>query len=500
MAKHTLYLFPDTNLFIQCRPWEQLDWSEWAEFAEVHLIVCRPVQREIDNQKNRGNNRVAHRARKTYGTFRDILSAESGYKLLNDSGPEVKLYLEHPSLPSAELKEVLDYSKPDDELVGCLHRFTRERESEDARLLTHDVGPAMTAESHGLRVVFIKDEWILEPENSEEESENARLRERVAQLEKAEPKFSIKVVDEHGTEINSLSVEYTLYEPLTEDELSTYIGQITSRFPVTTYFGSREPDERKPSGIARLFTEKEIYTPASDEDISRYTNQEYPGWVESCEDILSRLHETLHREVAQPLFSIVAENCGNRPGTDALIEITGKGNLKICPPVTGDDDLANDTEAGLQLPRPPRSPRGQWAPSSTSIAGISALQFDAEATSRLIRNLRSFELPVAPAVLSSPRRNPNSFYYIPNRPDFPVDSFSLDCELWRHGIGEQYFDVEIFADGDAYDVRGAIECRVHASNLSSPAKKVIPVRVTKQTKSVAEHARALVDALVGSDK
>ena len=62
MAKNTLYLFPDTNLFIQCRPLEQLDWAEWAEYAEVHLIVCRPVQREIDNQKNRGNNRVAQPA------------------------------------------------------------------------------------------------------------------------------------------------------------------------------------------------------------------------------------------------------------------------------------------------------------------------------------------------------------------------------------------------------------------------------------------------------
>ena len=496
MTKHTLYLFPDTNLFIQCRLLEQLDWSEWEDFEEVRLIVCRPVQREIDNQKNRGNNRVAQRARKTYGTFREIVSSESRYKLINDSSPEVRLYLENPSLPSTELKEALDYRKPDDELVGCLHRFTREHESKDARLLTHDLGPAMTAESHGLRVVFIKDEWILEPENNEEERENARLRERVAQLEEAEPKFSIKAVDKHGTEINSLSVGYTLYKPLTDDEISAFIGRITRRFPEATYFGSREPDERETSGIARLFGGKEIYTPASNEDISRYTNQDYPDWIESCEDILSCLHETLQREGAQPSISIVVENCGSRPGTDGLIQIAAKGNLKICPPGTSGDVLANDAEADLQLPRPPRSPRGRWAPSRSSIAGISALQFDAEATSRFIRNLRSFDLPVAPAVLPSPRRDPNSFYYIPNRPDIPVDSFSLDCELWRHGIGERYFGVEIFVDPDAHDVRGAIECRVHASNLSSPAKKVIAVRITTQTKSMTEYARALVHALV----
>jgi len=53
-----LHLFPETNVFIQCRPLDELDWSAWAGFYEVHLVVCRPVQREIDNQKNRGNDRV----------------------------------------------------------------------------------------------------------------------------------------------------------------------------------------------------------------------------------------------------------------------------------------------------------------------------------------------------------------------------------------------------------------------------------------------------------
>ena len=38
MSKRTLYLFPDTNVFIQCKPLEQLDWSEWQEFSEIHLL------------------------------------------------------------------------------------------------------------------------------------------------------------------------------------------------------------------------------------------------------------------------------------------------------------------------------------------------------------------------------------------------------------------------------------------------------------------------------
>ena len=47
----TLYVFPDTNLFIQCRPLNELDWSLWPDSSEIHLVVTRPVQREIDGQK-----------------------------------------------------------------------------------------------------------------------------------------------------------------------------------------------------------------------------------------------------------------------------------------------------------------------------------------------------------------------------------------------------------------------------------------------------------------
>ena len=50
MTERIIFLFPDTNLFIQCLPLVELDWSMWKQFDEVHLIVSRPVQEEIDNQ------------------------------------------------------------------------------------------------------------------------------------------------------------------------------------------------------------------------------------------------------------------------------------------------------------------------------------------------------------------------------------------------------------------------------------------------------------------
>lgn len=146
MTRRNLCLFPDTNVFIQCRPLEEFDWSEWADFEEVYLIVCRTVQREIDRQKTHGNDRVAQRARKTNSLFRHII--EKGYKVIREDGPPVKLILESSSVPSNELKDDLDYSNPDDEIIGFLYKYKQQYPEADVRLLTHDTGPMMTAKSH----------------------------------------------------------------------------------------------------------------------------------------------------------------------------------------------------------------------------------------------------------------------------------------------------------------------------------------------------------------
>ena len=165
MTQHILYLFPDTNVFIQCKPLEQLEWSEWEDFSEIHLLVSRPVQREIDDQKNRGNNRVANRARQTYRLFRKIIDGRQEYELVRDSIPTVKLFLQGPSQPSPELGGILDYGKPDDQIVGCLHKFRRDNPESDAKLLTYDGGPMMTANSLGIPYIAVKDDWLLPPEN-----------------------------------------------------------------------------------------------------------------------------------------------------------------------------------------------------------------------------------------------------------------------------------------------------------------------------------------------
>ena len=339
MPARVLYLFPDTNLFIQCLPLEQIDWTQWYDFDEVHLLVCRPVQREIDNQKNRGNDRVGQRARKTHQMFRNIAISEDGYEVIRESRPRVELHMEVLSRPSLELEDRLDYSKPDDEIVGCCHEYSRKHSGMDVRLLTYDGGPMMTARSLGLPFEPIPEDWILPPENNPAEREHARLREEVNRLRKAEPEFLIRCVINQGQEVEKLEFECQVFEPLTEADISELIQALKSRWPTSKYFGPNERTRRANSTaispwerIVMQARAADVFVPASADEIARYRDRDYPGWIDECQSILSNLHRALQRSSGRPAFRFLVENRGTRPGKDALVDIVGKGNFEVSPP------------------------------------------------------------------------------------------------------------------------------------------------------------------------
>ena len=505
MSENILYLFPDTNLFIQCKPLAELDWSIWSEFEEVHLIVCRPVTREIDNQKTRGNSRVAKRAGSTYQSFAPLAEEEQDFLLINNSVPIVKLLLEGLGQPSPELKGDLDYSKTDDEIVGCLHRFRKENPGADARLLTHDRGPMMAARSLGLPQVPIKESWLLPPEQNEVEKENTRLKQRVAELEKSEPRFKMELFDEEGKTVKHLEADHLIYEPLSESDKDILVESLTNHFPMRTNFTPGEPAGDEGVVIALEWLDRRFATgPPKDEDIAKYRDREYPSWISKCRKILSDLHKELQQRRGQPVFELAVTNEGTRPGNDALVVIEAMGNFRICPPpYRGEAD--DDPDEELALPRPPRPPVGPQASSSLAATfgtgGIRGIGKILESMNILQPRVNLFDtrriyLP-PPVTPYDQRRDPNGFFYKPDRPSEPRASFALECEQWRHSTGQQSFLGELFFDTEDDEVRGALKCEVHAENLSSPVSKHLPVRITVRKIASYERARELVQKLIG---
>ena len=229
MSRTLIYLFADTNLLVQCRQLEELDWSTWNAFDEVRLIISSPVLREIDYHKNKGNDRVGKRARNASAMFRKML--DDGCMLVRASGPCVKLTVETQHRQSEALKERLNYQERDDQLIGTVYEFAERTPNAEVRLLTHDTTPLYTARSLGLTADVIPDEWLLPPENTETERELTALRLENARLKKAEPQFESQCLDSAGSEIQRYECSFTWFDPLTDAETNDLMQCLKERFP-----------------------------------------------------------------------------------------------------------------------------------------------------------------------------------------------------------------------------------------------------------------------------
>lgn len=429
-----IYLFPDTNLFIQCRALGALDWSSWSKYSEVQLIVSRPVQREIDNQKNRGNDRVGRRARKAHQLFRHILlESDQDYFLVREAAPQVKLFLAGLGKPSSELMDVLDYTKADDELVGYMWEYRKQYENRDVCLLTHDTGPMMTAKTIDLPFIPIPENWLLPPEPNEAEREIQRLNERISQLQTG-PKFEISFVDQYGNEMHEIKESLQIPLPLTSHEINALASSLGDRLPQNF-------------GISVNFFD-----------------QSYQKWVDQCKVALASLHKEIQLEVRGITFSVLATNLGVRSARDVLVEISTKGGFLILP-LRQIKEIKSD----------------KWKVSLPNLRNY--LRFGSTASERLMS---------LPRLNENYRRDANAFYYKPTRPDRPVTSYFLECEQWRHGLDGNCFENEMFIDHAIDEIHGMVECTIHADNLSTPVKKRMPVHIVVEGVNVVDRAKGLL--------
>mgnify|MGYP000725296676 CR=1 FL=1 len=148
----------------------------------------------------------------------------------------------------------------------------------------------------------------------------------------------------------------------------------------------------------------------------------------------------------------------------------------------------------ITLPAPPTAPRGQWHPVTINdFAALRALS--------LIPNLARlgaadrFPEELLFRSVKPHRRDPNSFYFKPERPSRPVKDFSIECEQWRHGIAPEEFFGLISFDNDVGSVSGAIECEIHAENISTPVKSTFPVKIEVRQGDTKAYAEDLISRL-----
>jgi hypothetical protein len=508
-------VLPDTNLFFECQKLEQLPWPELGEGPLV-LLLTKPVLDEIDEHK-RGGGRTKRRALQTYKRVRDLLEAGEQEVRLDIDGGDVTLRLAGALLARRDIPS-LTITKPDDHLIAILAGLVDT--GEDAFLLTHDTGPASTANGLGLPFRLIPEHWLRPPERTEEERKRAALEEELKAYRSAEPNLSLRLA---GCEASStVKREIDVLEPLEDAELDLAINALRQAHPPKTDYSDPPKPPLALKTKLTLLTDRIRYEAPAEDDQKAYLDEAYPAWLDRCRAVLADLHEG-QRKVPPTSLVVELENDGSRPATGLRISFEARGYVRLMRPNNGDEA---DSESGASdqdqrrptLPSPPEPPAWrkvveQAAPTiatATSTdalshmsrpSGIAALIADAHdpfyggrgsAASVLAGVTRpSFDSELFRAPMVPRPRDPDGFYYREWSSSVPVEQGALTCERFQHQSGPETFELEVvFADRQPHTA--AIQVEVHAENLTHPVKLTVPVEQVVRTRKPIAELRAVL--------
>ena len=484
MTEKRLHLFPDTNLFIQCKDLKDLPWGDLGDFDDIELIVSRPVQKEIDRQKAGGNSRLGRRARKTAGLLREVIANNLVPITIREKRPRVTLALRVDLRADPDLAQALDYNEPDDVLVGTAHNFLRGGVAGQVAVLTDDGGALASAVSTGTPHVAIPETWLLQAEDGKGEKDLKAAQAEIARLRQTEPEIQVKCEDAQGRETGALHLEIPNIKPLRGAEISSLVEYARRRFPMQTDFSSNVPQPRaREGGGLPLEAIKGWHMPPDETQIKKYQDA-YQKWEEALATALEFLHTRLRRDHTRLGFTFFARNTGTRPATDVLVEIEANGKFLIRRPY--DEDDADDEEAAVEIPSPPLAPKHRRL-----------------AIHDLTRQMRQLGMLGASPGLNrtlalmsrSPRpRDPEAFYYKGGSGRVADTGLRLECNLWRHGVAAEKFSGEVELQ-QMTDTQGSLEFRVHAANLSDTVGINVPIRVRVVEFATYDHACAMIDQL-----
>src|ERR1019366_4160220 len=144
-----LYLFTDTNFFLQLRLINDLPWHEAFPDREIILLVPRAVQKEIARLKSDGNTRRARRARSAAQILMRVAQAPDSVEIIREASPRVELRIPSRSqiipVPGTEP----NFSIVDDQIIDEIRAFRAEHQNEDVRFITTDSDQVTSARYFG---------------------------------------------------------------------------------------------------------------------------------------------------------------------------------------------------------------------------------------------------------------------------------------------------------------------------------------------------------------
>lgn len=461
LMAHAIFL--DSNVFIQCKDIKDLPWGDVFNHAdEILLLIPRGTAKEIDKFKSQGNTRRSKKARSASTHFDAILSNQGLFKI-ND---EVTIrFTSRKELSKVPVSEGLDMDRNDDLILQELISYRVLHPSENAILLTDDIGLIASAIDYDVPYQRIPESWKLAPEPDDKDKQIQALTKRVNELESKSPEIEIVLTDSEGLPISFIEINHVCYPELSEDELERLTNIIVDANPIKKV-------NYNDSSINWI---RSINEPPSESEINEYVNTTYPNWVKAVQNKFKGFHSLLSVQQFPSNFNVIVKNNGLVPADHASLELSMSDSFYL---YRDDEDIL--TKISLELPQAPEAPKPK---PKTSFMGVLAHE-------RVLDNFIRPRLNNFPDLISM-NEDINTFYWR-EQPKGMSKLWEKACKSFRHKSKPLEVIVPIVFNLDVKPKGGHLKCTLSAHNLTTPTELVIRIKVNYSIGNTADKILTLI--------
>jgi len=490
-----LTIFPDTNILLQCRPLQELPWTELGDHAEYHIVIAPTVLQELDKHSHDGNSRRSKRSKAAIALIDKVVISSSSYYIVREASPRLTVSLgDHPP-ENAALPYPLDKSFPDHRILFEFISFAQLNPSAHAVYLTID--RAMSALAKKLNVPFRQapDGWRLPPEQSADDKRIKALETEVQNLKAEQPDIQLSLLDRDGVPFKdddgipislpdskfkgTLSATIRSYPQLSESQVDTLVAVAQEMYPRVTDF-PKEPSAPEPQ-LAHLkffaaLTASGNWEPPSDDAIAKYRDKFYPQWGDDVKTWASGISAALDSTVNFFYLRVALSNIGGVPAKTTIIEFNSVPDTLL---------IASPNKRHLTAdgpPRPPIAPTGRvvhWADRFGSLR----LEYPFATSARTPFSLPNFDMQ---------KRDPHAFYLHGKSSSAGESKRAFICDSFRHKVDAKEFGLLLVSSGPNRPVKGALRIRVTADNLPIPVNVTLPFDIAYETFNTFDKAKELL--------
>lgn len=331
MAKRntTCYAFLDTNIYLEFRDFEQIDWCEVLQYNRVCIVVAPITLTELERFKyDIKSDRRQSRSRSITRKLHDIV-----FSTLSDTEASVPGRANVTLLALTQSPVMTEFpglvsTVADDELIASILLFTREHsefESRDIILVADDIGCLNKARSKGIQIHRPSDELRLPPETSELQRENTKLKRQISDLQNRTPDLKIFFSHNDRTSSHIKDEILILTEPDSKSFEALYQQEVQATYwelPRTQNDAAVNPDTLTALQRAQHVAALAMYGSMkySQEEIARY-KQERDGYLARYKKYLYDIytHEKLLQTTRR--LHLFIKNDGTSPAQGVIIRL-----------------------------------------------------------------------------------------------------------------------------------------------------------------------------------